>query len=59
MNFEQSGVSGTFALAPTTPITQTQFGLGYEVTVSYSVTPEENYAGPPGSNAKPKDDQES
>jgi hypothetical protein len=58
MNVDQSGVSGQFPLATTTTVTETQLGLGYEVTVAYSVTPEEIYAGPPGS-APPKDDEES
>ena len=47
MNVGPTSVSGEFNLAPTTTVTETQIALGYEVTVAYSVTPEENYAGPP------------
>ena len=54
MQVDQSGVSGEFPLATTTTVTQTHAALGFEVTVSYSVTPEENYAGPPGSNSTTK-----
>ncbi len=55
MNVDQSGVSGQFPLAATTTVTETQLALGYEVTVAYSVTPEEVYAGPPTSAPPPKD----
>lgn len=47
MQVDPSGVSGEFPLAPTTTITETQIAHGYEITVAYSITPEENYAGPP------------
>jgi hypothetical protein len=50
----QSGVSGEFPLAPTTTTTETQIAQGFEVTVAYAITPEENYAGPPG-GVKPID----
>jgi hypothetical protein len=53
MQVEQSGVSGEFPLAPTTTVTETLVADGYEITVAYSVTPEENYAGPPGNIAPP------
>lgn len=56
MQVEQSGVSGEFPLAPTTIVTETLIAQGYEITVAYSVTPEENYAGPPGNVAPPKTD---
>jgi hypothetical protein len=56
MQVEQSGVSGEFPLAPTTTITETQIAEGYEITVAYSVTPEENYAGPPGNILPPPAD---
>jgi hypothetical protein len=54
MNVNGSTVSGEFPLAPTgSTVTQTQMTPGYEVTVSYTVTPEENYAGPPGNAGPP------
>jgi hypothetical protein len=54
MQVEPSGVSGEFPLAPTTTVTETLIAEGYEITVAYSITPEENYAGPPG-NILPTD----
>lgn len=53
MQVEPSGVSGEFPLAPTTTVTETMIAQGYEITVAYSITPEENYAGPPGTLAPP------
>jgi hypothetical protein len=53
MQVEPSGVSGEFPLAPTTTVTETLIAEGYEITVAYSVTPEEIYAGPPGSAPPP------
>jgi hypothetical protein len=54
MNVNGSTVSGEFPLAPTgSTVSETQFTPGYEVTVSYSITPAENYAGPPGTAAPP------
>ena len=53
MQVDPSGVNGDFPLAPTTTITETVIAQGYEVTVAYSVTPEENYAGPPGNILPP------
>ena len=47
LEVQPSGVSGEFNLTPTTTVTEMQIAQGFEVTVSYSVTPEENYAGPP------------
>jgi hypothetical protein len=58
MQVEQSGVSGQFPLTPINTVTETQTAFGYEVTVAYSVIPEEIYAGPP-TGAPPKDDEES
>jgi hypothetical protein len=58
MQVEQSGVSGQFPLSTTSTVTETQIAFGYEVTVAYSVIPEEIYAGPP-TGAPPKDDEES
>ena len=57
MQVEQSGVSGQFALASTSTVTETAIAFGYEVTVSYSVIPEEIYAGPP-TGVPPKDLEE-
>ena len=53
MQVDQSEVNGDFPLAPTTTITETLIAEGYQVTVAYSVTPEENYAGPPGNILPP------
>jgi len=54
MNISGSSVTGEFPLATTSStVSETQLTLGYEVTVSYSVTPAENYAGPPGNAAPP------
>jgi hypothetical protein len=54
MDVNGSTVSGEFPLAPTSSaVSETQFTPGYEVTVSYSVTLAENYAGPPGTVLPP------
>ena len=54
MQVEQSGVSGEFPLAPATTVTETLIAEGYEITVAYSITPEENYAGPPTGVVPPR-----
>ncbi|HKI00353.1 MAG TPA: hypothetical protein VKK31_00090 [Thermoanaerobaculia bacterium] len=49
MEISGTNVSGVFPLAPTeSVVTETEILPGYQVTVSYSITPAENYAGPPG-----------
>lgn len=53
MDIGTSTVSGDFPLAPTAIVTETQYTPEYEITVTYSVTPEENYAGPPTIIAPP------
>jgi len=54
MDISGSTVSGEFPLAPTSSVvTETEFSPEYEITVAYSVTPAENYAGPPGTVAPP------
>lgn len=53
MDIGTSTVSGDFALAPTSIVTETQYTPEYEITVTYSVTPEENYAGPPAAAPPP------
>jgi hypothetical protein len=54
MDISGSTVSGEFPLAPTSStVTETQLSAEYEITVAYSVTPEENYAGPPRGAAPP------
>jgi hypothetical protein len=49
----QSNISGEFDLSPTPHMIETESEFGYEVTVVYSVTPEEVYAGPPGAEPPP------
>lgn len=54
MEINGSNVSGEFPLTITSSVvTETQVLPGYEVTVNYSVTPAENYAGPPGVHTDP------
>jgi hypothetical protein len=54
MDISGSTVNGEFPLAPTSSVvTETEFSPEYEITVAYSVTPEENYAGPPGAAPPP------
>ena len=54
MDISGSTVSGEFPLTTTSSIvTETGFSAEYEITVAYSVTPAENYAGPPGTVVAP------
>lgn len=53
LEVEQSGINGEFNLSPTPHMIETETEFGYEVTVVYSVTPEETYAGPPGATPPP------
>jgi hypothetical protein len=48
MIIEQSKISGQFPLTAMPAVEETETYSDYEITVTYSVTPEENYAGPPG-----------
>jgi hypothetical protein len=54
MDISGSTVSGEFPLALTSSVvTETEYSPDYEITVAYSVTPEETYAGPPGAAPPP------
>ena len=44
----QSTVIGQFPLTAMPIVEETEVYSDYEIIVTYSVTPEENYAGPPG-----------